>query len=285
MQGVSTPEEHTWGPRDYFKGNYYKNTVCHFVSEVGYHACPSPESVAKFIPKEEMWPWDRGNGTPHASWLAHCTTMVDSMDTDFSYRIQLMADQVDVLFEQKPDNLSDFAKMSQISQAEADKYFIEKYRISKPRRTGIIWWNIVDGWPQFSDAVVDYYYTKKLAYHYIKRSQTPVCLMFDEPENNLLPLYVSNDTFEGKNVQFKVTNITDGKVVSEGSAFAEADKSAKLAAINIQPDEKKFYLIEWTIDGDETIYKNHYFTNVIKIDYNHYMDCLKKCGLDQFEGF
>ena len=42
----------------------------------------------------------------------------------------------------------------------------------------------MDGWPQVSDAIVDWYYTKKLAYHYIKRSQTPVCLMFDEPDES-----------------------------------------------------------------------------------------------------
>ena len=28
----------------------------------------------------------------------------------------------------------------------------------------------------------DYYFCKKLAYYYIKRSQQPICLMFDEPE-------------------------------------------------------------------------------------------------------
>ena len=25
------------------------------------------------------------------------------------------------------------------------------------RRTGIIWWNVIDGWPQISDAVMDWY--------------------------------------------------------------------------------------------------------------------------------
>ena len=45
-----------------------------------------------------------------------------------------------------------------------------------------LWWNLLDGWPQVSDAVVDHYFCKKLAYNYIKRSQQPVCLMFDEPQ-------------------------------------------------------------------------------------------------------
>ena len=70
---------------------------------------------------------------------------------------------------------------ARVSQAEAKKYFIERFRVTKWRRSGIIWWNLIDGWPQISDAVVDYYGVKKLAYHYIKRSQQTVCLMFDEP--------------------------------------------------------------------------------------------------------
>ncbi|MBQ9692292.1 MAG: glycoside hydrolase family 2, partial [Clostridia bacterium] len=37
--GASISEDHLWGPRDYFKGGYYKNNVSHFASETGYHGC------------------------------------------------------------------------------------------------------------------------------------------------------------------------------------------------------------------------------------------------------
>ena len=85
-----------------------------------------------------------------------------------------------------PDTLEDFALASQITQAEALKYFIESYRCTKWERTGIIWWNLVDGWPQFSDSVVDYYFTKKLAYHTVKTSQQAVRLMLRNEENRLV---------------------------------------------------------------------------------------------------
>ena len=39
----------------------------------------------------------------------------------------------------------------------------------------------MDGWPQFSDAVVDYYFARKLAYYFIQRSQEPLCLVLQEP--------------------------------------------------------------------------------------------------------
>lgn len=282
--GAATAEDHLWGPRDYFKGNYYRNTVCHFASETGYHGCPSPETVKKFIPSDELWPWYENDGKARQSWLAHAACMEPGDNVEFAYRIKLMADQVSTLFAGEPENLAEFAKRSQISQGEAVKYYIERFRISKPRRSGIIWWNIVDGWPQFSDAVVDYYYTKKLAYHYIKRSQQPVCLAFDEPHGNVLDLYALNDTMRNVGFTYKVTNVTDGKTVLCGGGTAFANASSKTAQIKIEDGEKKFYLIEWTLE-DGVCGKNHYFTNIIDIDYAAYTACLEKCGFDQFEGF
>lgn len=75
-----------------------------------------------------------------------------------------------------PTTPEDYILASQISQAEAKKYFIERMRVGRPKKTGIIWWNLLDGWPQMSNAVVDYFFTKKLAYEYIKQSQAPFCI-------------------------------------------------------------------------------------------------------------
>lgn len=74
----------------------------------------------------------------------------------YSYRIRLAYSQVETLFGKAESDLADFVKESQISQAEAKKYFIERFRIGKWRRTGILWWNLVDGWAQVSDAIVDW---------------------------------------------------------------------------------------------------------------------------------
>ena len=92
-----------------------------------------------------------------------------------------------------PEDLETFAKLSQLYQAEALKTMMEHCR-SNPDCNGLIWWNMLDCWPQISDAVVDYYFTKKLAYDYIKNSQQPLCLMFDEPnEENRITLYAANE--------------------------------------------------------------------------------------------
>ena len=46
------PEEHLWGPRDYFKSTYYTEHTAEFVSEIGYHGCPSLSSLKRFIDEQ-----------------------------------------------------------------------------------------------------------------------------------------------------------------------------------------------------------------------------------------
>ena len=278
------PEDHLWGPRDYFKGPYYKDTFVHFASETGYHGFPSPKSLEKFLGHPEKI--FKADGVATDEYLVHAAGMELDPKAPYAYRIKLAYDQVVTLFGKAEDEFREFLRQSQISQAEAKKYFIEKFRIGKWKRTGIIWWNLLDGWPQISDAIVDYYYTKKLAFHYIKRSQEPVCLMFDEPKDGKIRLVGVNDLPAHKNISYvvkKYIEITDDVVVLSGEVSLEADTATAIDSIIISENEKEFYYMEWTMDGKT--YKNHYFTNIIDIDYQVYMQALKKYGMDEFEEF
>ena len=277
--GRPTSEDHLWGPRDYFKGDFYRNAVCHFASETGYHGFPSVSSLKRFLKQPEVI--FKPDGAPTDEYLVHAAMMEATPNGPYSYRIRLAASQVEVLFGKAENALSDFVKQSQISQAEAKKYFIERFRIGKWRRTGILWWNLVDGWPQVSDAVVDWYYTKKLAYHYIKRSQAPVCLMFDEPdENGLLRLVGVNDLAKSQTVAYTVTRVSDDKIVLSGKAAIGADASQTIAFLPLETTAMEFYLIEW--QGQQSG-RNHYTANMPHIDYKDYVKALEKCGLAEFE--
>lgn len=275
------PEEHLWGPRDYFKGDYYKNTFCHFASETGYHGFNSPQSLKRFLKEPEKIFEEDGTATDE--YLVHAASMETDGEAPYAYRIRLAHNQVLTLFGKAEDNFDDFVRQSQISQAEAKKYFIEKFRINKWKRTGIIWWNLLDGWPQVSDAIVDYYFAKKLAYHYIKRSQEPVCFMFDEPENGKIKLMGINDLPEDITVKYTVKRIgveKDEELLS-GQVTLNADSAAQVDLLAIEEGEKNFYLIEWKYHDKEC--KNHYFTNIIDIDYRKYLNAIQKCGMDEFD--
>ena len=266
-------EYHLWGPRDYFKSPFYTNSLAHFASEIGYHGCPEPQSMKKFISESALWPW-RDN----EEWLVHSASPEVPAGA-YTYRIELIAKQIRELFGAIPGNLEDFALASQISQAEAFKYFIELFRVSKWRRTGILWWNLIDGWPQLSDAVVDYYYVKKLAYHYIKRSQQPVCMMFGDPSDWHLPLYISNNTPRPVTLKYTVKDVATGAVLKEGESAAAADSSVCVWRKDFSMEDKGMYLIEWEADGIAGA--NHYLTGSPVFGLREYVGWITKAGLYQ----
>ena len=263
-------EDHLWGPRDYFKGDYYANADCHFASETGYHGCPAPASLAKFIGEEHLHRWGTSKCCDDTHWLSHATCMEMDITHPYAYRIPLMTSQVERLFGQASNQLSDYALQSQISQAEAKKYFVERFRIGKWRRTGIIWWNLIDGWPRISDAVVDWYGCKKLAYSYIKRSQQPFCMMLDEPKNGMLTLCAANDTGAEAEVSYTVENLHTHQVVLSGNCKVPSHETARIASFAEEAGE--FYLICWQGDQCGT---NHFTAAIgdgIQLDsYSAYM--------------
>ena len=244
------PEEHLWGPRDYFKSQYYLDSKAHFIGEIGYHGCPNVSSLRKFLDADKLWPW-RDN----SQWITHCSDPIPG-GGPYRYRVQLMANQIRNLFGADAENLEDFALLSQISQAEAKKFFIEMVRLQKWRKTGVLWWNLIDGWPQFSDAVVDYYYGKKLAYHYIRRVQAPVCLMISEPADGQVRVVAGNDSRKDAAGSYRVWDADTNQTLLEGDFHASANTNCDLGTIRAASDEQRLFLLEWTADGHKA--GNHY---------------------------
>lgn len=265
------PENHLWGIRDYFKSDYYAKSTCLFASEMGYHGCPSPDSIAKFISPDNIWPYD------NEEWLLHSTSPLPEIDKRYNFRVELMANQIKVLFGNIPDNLEDFSSASQISQGEAKKFFIELFRCDDIARTGIIWWNLMDGWPQFSDAIVDYYFNKKLAYNYIKRSQRDILLTFREPEDGLLTLVCSNLNNNDKLVSYSVADSDTGKTVLRGDNTTIESGQTILGSINYDDNKKAIYIIKWEDSLGKGI--NHYLTGPTPFDLSWYRRHLKENGL------
>lgn len=266
-QGSTLVEDHLWGPRDYYKGDFYKDNSAHFVSETGYHGCPSLESIQKFITPERVWPYH-----DNPEWILHSSDQQGDPG-----RLLLMEKQVRQLFGEVPTDPQTFILASQISQAEAKKYFIERMRVGRPDKTGIIWWNLLDGWPQMSDAVVDYYFTKKLAYSYIKRSQAPFVIAANEIGHWNLALYACNDTLLEKAGYFTVRDATTDELVYEGDFTAPANTSTRIANLPTYYSEQKILIFQWEI-GEESGW-NHYLCGYPPISLTMYQKVLKKYGL------
>ncbi len=185
-----------------------------------------------------------------------------------------MQDQVEQLFGAVPNELDDFIAASQISQAEAKKFFIERIRIKKPYTSGVIWWNMQDGWPQMSDAVIDYFFEKKLAFYYIKKSQEPFALMIDEMKDHNYTLVASNDTQIKKRGTFRVFDIETDETLCEGDFSVAENQNKELAKLPMTYTQKRFLVLVW--NTEQKTFFNHYLCGMPSYDLKRYRKCLEK---------
>lgn len=265
-----SPEQHLWGPRDNPKSDFYRGTRAVFASEIGYHGMPALASIRCFIPDNQL---DGRNGSSPA-WLCHAAQPFGDFHGNYAYRIRLMTDQVREFFGEVPESLTDFIAASQIVQAEAMKFFVESFRIAKWSKTGLIWWNIIDCWPQFSDAVVDFYGRRKLAFYYLKSVQRPLLLAFEEPSAWGIRLFALNDTTGERQGRFRVTELENGTELAAGIFNAAPEASTPLLKLRINTSRRRFLLVEWESDGETGA--NHYLLGAAAFDLAAYRAGLRE---------
>ena len=258
------PEDHLWGPRDYFKSSFYNGSQAYFVSETGYHGCPARKSIEKFIDAEYVWPYQNNE-----QWNLHSS---DQSNSD--HRTMLMHRQVQQLFGSVPTDMDDYILASQVSQAEAKKYFIERMRLRMARNGGVIWWNLIDGWPQMSDAIVDYYYEKKLAYDFIKRSQQPFMITVDELDSWGQNVVCCNSTLSAVHGKCTVYDIDTNEELVNMDFNAAANANTVLCKIPIMYSDQRMLVIRWEVDGKTSF--NTYLCGLPGFDFNQYKAWLAK---------
>ena len=191
-------------------------------------------------------------------------------------RNNLMLNQVNILFGSVPDDLDEFIFASQSVQAEAMKYFVEMWRGRKFERTGIIWWNVRDGWPIISDAVVDYYGSKKLAYYFLSNVQKNVCVFVNDPVDGAYPLVAVNDTRHPAEGTVTVTDMATGREVFKGSYRVGANGREMIARLPVL-EGQGMLLIRYEADGER--FGNHYLYGEPPYDLKEYRNWLDKTKL------
>ena len=228
-------EEHLWGARGAYKVPYYTNAPCHFASEMGYHGCPGVASLKRMMTPACVFPWTNPDAKDPAAleWNREWQLKAaNPYDTPGSYmhprRNALMTNQCRLMFGEVPRTLEDFVAASQIVQAEALKTFVELFRSRKfTRMNGLVWWNVRDGWPQISDAVVDYYGAAKPAYEAIRTAQRDqiVCVTDDHS------VWAVNDARTPVPGEVRLTDAESGKVLMERSFEIPANGKLDLGRV------------------------------------------------------
>ena len=247
QQGQYTPtEQHLWGIRDYYKSDFYARSSACFVSETGYQGCPCPDSMRRTVDEDCLWP------NKNEQWIWHSA---EQWGGD-GWIIRAMDNQLRQLFGTVPDTLEGYALASQISQAEAMKFFIERIRLQKPRTGGILWWNLLDGWPVVSNGAVDYFFRKKLSYFTIKRAQAPFAILLGEIQDSCHRVVATNDTLQPVNGHYEVSDLDTGAVLAQGDFAVAPNENRDLGGVYANYADKRMLLIHWVVDGKD--YYNHY---------------------------
>ena len=267
VAGKAKPsEDHLWGPRAYYKVDFYTNSPCWFASEMGYHGCPNRDSLEQMMTKDCVYPWTKITGTDpwkdyhwNEEWQFKAS---DPWLCGFgNQRNSLMTNQLKIMFGGVPTDLDKFIEQSQFVQAEAVKTFCELFRSRKfTRANGLIWWNMRDGWPQISDAVVDYYGGKKRAYFALRNAQrdTIVCLTDDRTA------WAVNDTLRPVKGNAVFTDAATGKVLFEAAFYIPPNGKVALGKVPFKG--RGLVKIAATIDGEP--YENHFLHGEPPFDWN-----------------
>jgi len=269
---IAKPSEmHLWGAREYYKTDYYTNSPCWFASEMGYHGCANRDSLEKMMTKGCVYPW---NGTPakferdhrkldwNDEWRLKASDPFMKAHDFLWKRNDLMTNQIRIMFGGVDTDLNTFIAQSQFVQAEAMKTFCELFRTRKfTRFNGLIWWNVRDGWPQLSDAVVDYYGGKKQAYYALKNAQQDqiVCVVDDHTA------WAVNDALRPVKGRAKFTDAATGKVLLDAGEF-EIPSNGKLALGAVPFSGQGVVVIDAMLDGKP--YKNHFLYGEPPFDWN-----------------
>ena len=267
-------EEHLWGERAYYKVPFYTNSPCWFASEMGYHGCPNRASIERMMSKGKAYPWvnppafvkDGGKsiagGIGELTWNDEWAFKAsDWRGGRFGQqRNSLMTNQVRLMFGGVDTDFDTFVEQSQIIQAEAMKTFVELFRSDKFRKkNGLIWWNVRDGWPQISDAVVDYYGGRKKAYYAIRQVQRNqlVCVRDDHR------VVAVNDTLRPVRGQVKISDKATGAVVFEKEYEVGANALADLGTVAFSG--QGVLAIDWVQGGEKG--HNHFLYGEIPFDW------------------
>jgi len=277
-----SPERHLYETDSFYGGKTLRSMSSFFLGEIGPAFAPAASLYDDIFEKEKaraerLWdvPID-----PHV----RCT----DIHQDDSYFIRWRKTGKEVVSnwfgrEFSVDEWKDFGIALNIACATVYKDTIEYCRATRPLKTGVLWWSLLDMWQMlFNFSVVDSEFRPKLPYYWIKQAQQSFALIVTNEEvYGDISLYAANETLDEKSCVYKITEIDEdgnSRELMSGKLTAKANVSARIKPLSVKGN--KLLLIEWTADG--VTGKNHFVTGKPVYDLDTYRAWLDR--LDAFYG-
>ncbi|MBC7286849.1 MAG: hypothetical protein H5T86_02160 [Armatimonadetes bacterium] len=191
-------DQHIWHHGTPFTAPEYLQSEARFPSEIGHLSCPDLQTVVDMLAEEHRWPPD------NRAWDEHFGSLYD---WNFRPQRREKLDQaLKAWLGEVPSDLPTYVLASQLLQGEAYKTWAEYWRLRKRNwlAGGILLWNLADCWPQFSDAIVDFWLRPKLACNYVRSAFAPIHICFSPPTGEKTTVFALNDTLQAAEVDWAV---------------------------------------------------------------------------------
>lgn len=164
-----------WNERDY---SAYGEYSPRFVSEFGFQGPPAWSTLTRVVHDEPLSPYG-------PQMLVHQKANDGNLKLERGYSPHFP----------EPGTIEDWHWTTQLNQAHAVAFGIERFRSLAPLNTGTIVWQLNDNWPVISWSAVDYDGNRKPAWSAIRHAYAPRLLTLQAGEHGL-ELVVVNDTDE-----------------------------------------------------------------------------------------
>ena len=195
----------------------YRNTFPRFMSEFGFQAFPTTETIEVYTKPEDrnltsyiMEHHQRGN---HGNGL-------------------IIAQMTDLY--QMPKDFYSWIYLSNILQAEGIRYGVEHWRRNMHRVGGTLYWQLNDCWPVASWASIDYFGRWKALHYGAKKFYAPLLLSIEDKPPQM-DVHISNDLVEAVQVtlSWSLENL-NGEVIDSGQieTSVEALSNTKIHPFN-----------------------------------------------------
>ncbi len=254
-----SPESHLYPGNEGFRAAY-RSSPAHFLGETGPFfinaMSQTPEIVARELPRaRRLWDVPMA-GRPYT---------LDRHQTDGHFLTWKDAARKRLRHffgrEFSIEPWEELATGINIICADMFKFAIEHSRCRRWRKTGVLWWSLMDMWPMmFNYSVVDYQSrTKNPPYAWIRQSQQPFCLMVHDVEGNGRHcLFAANDTRESLAGRYRILAVgaegQERELVSDEFAV-EANRTEALREVSA-PDAPALWILEW--QAEDRLYHNHF---------------------------
>lgn len=197
----------------------YRKDASLFFGEFGLQAAAALETLARFLPEEELWP-------PGEAWVFH------NAELDKLWRYARGVNP-------NIQTLDEFVQASQEAQLRGLQVAIEHARRNKPRVAGCAFWQFDEPWYSICWSVIDWTGRPKRAYAKLRELYNPVLVALEYELKPRRPgdaltgnLWLINDTLGAVNGELTARH--NGVTVFQSDVSVGQDRSRTVGEITVR---------------------------------------------------